>query len=315
MGLSKQRGTGLALWAALALVASSTAAIAPAAHAAEEAECRWGTCEFRAEEPGTPTPADPKPVVDPSQGAPQDPNYCRQWEGTNFEWKLPYSCASPYDPRLDCVWRAQTPQQGPPAGKEAADGAWYECGPESSLLIVHSTRWFDYPDSGPEIAPEVAARQVVAQMQLEGIDMGMAPRSTDEAPQAMGAVGLPAWFWVRNLSNERAWGPYTVTRTVEGLEVTATARPRFITWDTGDGGSVRCTRAGMPYREDYGRDKSPDCGHVYTEMGYYRVTATTTWAVEWAAGGESGVIETQTRSSAPVTIGELRAVNVTPPGG
>ena len=44
------------------------------------------------------------------------------------------------------------------------------------------------------------------------------------------------------------------------------------------------------------------------------MTAVTTWAVEWSAGGESGVIETVTRSSQPVVIGELQAVNVKPGG-
>ena len=44
----------------------------------------------------------------------------------------------------------------------------------------------------------------------------------------------------------------------------------------------------------------------------YKVTAITTWSVEWTAQGQSGVIETLTRSSQDVRIGEFQALNVRP---
>ena len=50
----------------------------------------------------------------------------------------------------------------------------------------------------------------------------------------------------------------------------------------------------------------------YEEMDTYKVTAITTWSVEWSVAGQPGVIETATRSSRDVLIGEYQAVNVKP---
>lgn len=312
-----RRGVGGGLLLALALAGLSAAP----ALAEGDGRCVDGFCEFEGKEPGQPVvpgiPEDPggggeRPIVDPVD----DPDFCAQWEGTGMQWRSPYSCEAPYDPSLDCVWGMMSPQPGLPAGKEEGDGAWYECGSGlGGALAGGETRWFDFAQAGSDVDPEVAARTVVAQMQLEGVEMGMVPRSTEDFPKAMGAVGLPAWFWVADTGNAKAWGPHKVTRSVEGLEVTATARPRSVTWNTGDGGSVECLSAGTPYEERFGREESPDCGHVYEQMGRYTVTAMTNWEVEWSADGASGVIETTTQSTAPVTIGELRAVNVTPPNG
>ena len=47
-------------------------------------------------------------------------------------------------------------------------------------------------------------------------------------------------------------------------------------------------------------------------MDTYKVTAITTWSVEWSVAGQPGVIETATRSSRDVLIGEYQAVNVKP---
>lgn len=80
----------------------------------------------------------------------------------------------------------------------------------------------------------------------------------------------------------------------------------------GNGDSVVCTTAGTPYDESYGRQESPDCDYTWEKMGDYRVSAITTWSVEWTAGGESGVLETVTRSAQDVKIGEFQALNVRP---
>ena len=82
----------------------------------------------------------------------------------------------------------------------------------------------------------------------------------------------------------------------------------------GDGHSVTCTRPGTPYHESLGNRRSPDCGHVYTQPsltepgGTYRVTATTTWQVVWAGGGDSGVITLTRSSTTTVEIRELQVL-------
>ena len=48
-----------------------------------------------------------------------------------------------------------------------------------------------------------------------------------------------------------------------GITVTATAKVLDITWDMGDGTEVVCDTAGTPYKPEFGRKDSPDCGHTY----------------------------------------------------
>lgn len=314
--------------AAALVMLLSTLTGAPPALAAGDAECLMGRCTVKGEIPGGPGGGGgdlTRPVVDP--GAPEpapEPtsNYCQEGPGYG-----PLKCFQNYDPALDCIWRMMNPQLPPPPGADPSRGAWEECVPEAELggadggffwgdpTGSYPQRWWERP-LGPEgqVAPEQAARQVVAEMDLKGIEIGMVPRSVASDPNAMGAVGLPAWMWVANAGDPQAWGPYTVTRTVEGLEVTATARPTHVTWDMGNGARVVCRNAGTPYQERYGREKSPSCGYTYEKTGQYTVTALTSWQVEWSAGGEAGVLQTITRSSQPVLIGELQAVNVKPGG-
>ncbi|MER5870507.1 hypothetical protein [Streptomyces sp. NPDC002044] len=82
----------------------------------------------------------------------------------------------------------------------------------------------------------------------------------------------------------------------------------------GDGTTVTCTTAGTPYRAEFGASPSPDCGHRYRSpssqsgSGKYHVTATSTWAIDWAGGGQSGQL-TQTRTgSVDIAVGELQVV-------
>lgn len=331
--LTRNRLAG-ALMAAAALTLGSLVA-APSALAEGDAECRDGVCVVKGETPKNPGGGDlgTEPVVDPGTIAPAQPlpgesNYCQEGPGVG-----PLKCQQNIDPVLNCIWRLMSPQLPPPPGKDPSRGAWEECVPAEDLANAGSPGNVLWPGSQPgggkaypqrwwegalgqdgQVAPEQAARQLVAQMDLQGIEIGMVPRSLDADVNAMGAVGLPAWMWVENTGDAKSWGPHTVTRQIEGLTVTGTARPRNITWDMGDGARVVCQNAGTPYNERYGRQESPTCGHTYEKTGNYTVTALTTWQVEWSAAGDSGVLETITRSSEPVLIGELQAVNVAPRG-
>ncbi|MFD6373466.1 hypothetical protein ACFWDR_02930 [Micrococcus luteus] len=302
--------------AAFALTLTTFTA-APSALAAGEADCRDGVCVVKGEAPGAPGGGDLSQPVQPVGEEPPRADFCEINTPGDQEWKIPYSCDTNWDPVNKCVWTMMSPQPAPPAGKDPTRGAWEQCEPDGGVLPqlqpALQTRWMDSTVAG-QATPAQAARQLVTQMDLKGVEMGMVPRSVASDSNAMGAVGLPAWMWVKNTHDPQAWGPYTVTREIDGLSVTGTARPLFVTWDMGDGQQVVCNTGGTPYSERYGREESPSCGYTYKKTGQYDVTAVTTWAVEWSAGGESGVIETVTRSSQPVVIGELQAVNVKPGG-
>lgn len=307
-----------ATYAALGVLASGVcaASVAPAAmgqeNATSGAECEVGTCYVEATVPGK--GQETQPVVGEDGKSPKRANFCEVNTPGDQEWKTPYNCDTNYDPVNDCIWTMMSPQPPPPADKDATRGAWEQCNPTSGMSAFAQpldTRWMDSTQAGAGQARQ-AAQTVVAEMQLEGIEIGMVPYSVEE--EGFGAVGLPAWLWVENTDNPRAWGPYTVTEGASGVEVTATARPVHVTWDMGDGTQVVCNSAGTVYEDRFGRQESPTCGHTYMKMSdpLYTVTAVTTWSVEWSAAGESGVIETVTRSSQDVQIGEFHALNVRP---
>ncbi|WP_246260607.1 hypothetical protein [Streptomyces typhae] len=104
---------------------------------------------------------------------------------------------------------------------------------------------------------------------------------------------MPTWMWVERGS----WEPVSTSAAVEGVKVTATARPRKAVWSMGEGGSVVCRGPGTPYSDAFSpKASSPDCGYTYRRAslsppgGAYRVSVQVTWDVEWHGGGQAGVV-------------------------
>ncbi len=164
----------------------------------------------------------------------------------------------------------------------------------------------------PVVDPREVAREVVAEMTMRAIKIGMVPR-----PGRTGYVNLPVWMWVADPGPETT-GPLTVTKAEQGLSITATATLDRIVWDMGDGSTVTCG-AGTPYVETEQVEDSPDCGYRYQATskhvpgGRYTVTATSYWNVHWTGGGTEGDINgLDFGQSVRVPIGELRPVIVAP---
>ncbi|MER6062419.1 hypothetical protein ABT167_14740 [Streptomyces sp. NPDC001792] len=106
-------------------------------------------------------------------------------------------------------------------------------------------------------------------------------------------VHVPTWMWVERSS----WGPVSASASVEGVTVTATARPRRAVWSMGEGGRVVCQGPGTPYLAAYSpQEPSPDCGYTYQRASVsapgraYPVSVQVTWDVEWHGGGQTGVV-------------------------
>ncbi len=86
--------------------------------------------------------------------------------------------------------------------------------------------------------------------------------------------------------------------------------PVEVVWTMGDGTQVRCPGPGTPYQPDADpKASSPDCGHTYQTSsgdqpgGVFPVTATVTWNVTWAGGGQTGVFNGLTTvSTTQVTV-------------
>lgn len=96
--------------------------------------------------------------------------------------------------------------------------------------------------------------------------------------------------------------------TITGETVTATATPRSVTWNMGEG-TVVCTGPGS--RDGTG------CGYTYTHSsadrpgGTYTISATITWALTWACQGacdaNAGVLAPETRTTtAQLAVGEIQ---------
>jgi hypothetical protein len=173
--------------------------------------------------------------------------------------------------------------------------------------VVHTA--FGLFDAGDPFAGLLAAERA-AELALERLDLP--DPLVRRNPPGDQLVGLPSWLWV-----DTPWAPSEVSASVSGVTATVTATPSHVVWDTGDGASITCHGPGVPFDGARPADaQATDCTHLYRwpstsqPGGTYAVTATTTYAVGWAAtNGQSGDLGTVTRSSTvPVRVVEVQAV-------
>lgn len=160
---------------------------------------------------------------------------------------------------------------------------------------------------GKEVPVEEVVQRAVVELRLPK----PVPRVSPDEGFAQ-VVHVPTWLWVER----SGWGPVSKSAAVEGVEVTATARPKKAVWDMGDGGVVVCRGPGTPYSSRFGgKSSSPDCGHTYRRSssespeGKFRVRVTVFWDVSWSGAGRSGVVPGITRSSEMrLSVEEVQAV-------
>ncbi|WNI34456.1 ATP/GTP-binding protein [Streptomyces sp. ITFR-6] len=159
-----------------------------------------------------------------------------------------------------------------------------------------------------QVDPAVVAQQAVDKMLLKGPQIGITPK-----PGGKGVVGMPVYMWTGK--GPATYGPNQASATAGAVTVTATAKVSKIVWTMGDGTAVTCTTAGTPYRAEYGKKSSPDCGHRYTapssstESGKYHVTATSTWTIDWTGGGQTGQLTEIRDSTVDITVAEVQVLN------
>jgi hypothetical protein len=175
--------------------------------------------------------------------------------------------------------------------------------------------WLAEEPGGLGVDVEALAQSVLDGMDLQPVEIGMAPTPIEQAPESIGLVGAPNWLWVNN-PGPATWGPITETGSQAGVTVTVTAKVKNVTWNLGDGTVVTCDSPGHPYRRSYGVRESPSCGHTYFQTSSeqpnqaYTVTATTNWTAEWEAStGASGTLDVAPLSSSVhVRIGERQLI-------
>ncbi|MFZ3475985.1 ATP/GTP-binding protein [Streptomyces sp. 2.9] len=166
------------------------------------------------------------------------------------------------------------------------------------------------PGGGPVIDPAVVARQAVDKMLLRPPAIGITP-----TPGGTGVVGMPVYMWTA--TGPETYGPNSASASIGPVSVTATARVSKIVWNMGDGRSVTCTTAGTPYKAEFGKASSPDCGHRYnspsstTSSGKYHVTATSTWSIDWqvTGGAQAGQLTEVRTSAVDINVVEVQVLN------
>lgn len=219
------------------------------------------------------------------------------------------SSAGYWSNERQCYVKPATPP--PPAGHPLweghTDGAVYMCttGVEAGGHVY--SFWSAAQPAGVAAPPDpaVSAKQLVAQMNLRAIDVGMAP---EDRPGVVGTVGLPVWMWVENPSAQ-TFGPQTRSLSERGVTVSASAKVKRVVWQMGDGQAVTCTTAGSVFGPGDGGKSSPDCGHTYSQRGTYTIRATSFWAVDWtASGGQTGSIAMDFTTDRVLEVGEVQVI-------
>jgi hypothetical protein len=212
-----------------------------------------------------------------------------------------------------------------PAGEDASlgiggatPGWWYEesCGSEQFGYDEVHLVWIadgTTPPPQPVVDPLSVALQAERSIHLPepGIELN---------PSAFSVVNLPTWLWIL----PSTWHPYSVSASVGGVRVTATATPSEVTWDMGDGSSVTCPGPGTPYVA--GGSSQTDCSHVYrlTSAGQtspdgnpndaaFTLTATITWSVRWVSsvanqGGD--LPDLSTAASRLVRVEQIQSIQI-----
>ncbi|WP_176728621.1 hypothetical protein [Planobispora rosea] len=249
-----------------------------------------------------------------SEGGPGCVAEARRW------WNRPASIGGPRpDGGPGGSGKGQTPgctaapAEAPAGASDSGRWMLITC-PGQPALLVRDDGPAEGGEAGtgaPAITPLMVALMGRDRFTLPAPEIGSSPRPED--PQL---VRLPIWLAVER----DAWHPRTATATAGGITAIAVATPARVTWTMGDGITVTCKGPGTPYREsrDDPRRPSPTCGHTYLESSAdapdaeYRVTATITWNVTWAAAGQAGTLPSLTTTATTAfRVAEAQAIVTT----
>lgn len=192
-----------------------------------------------------------------------------------------------------------------PAGK----GHWVIVVCQGGLVFKPTLHW--QADGKPALPdPIVLAAQAESKLTL-------AKPVVDSSPAAgySQVVQLPTWTWMPKAQ----WAPDSATASVPGESVTATATPALLGFSWGDGTASTCQGPGTVYVAGASNPSSPSptCGHTYnvTSAGQpgqqFPVTATLSWQITWAGGGQTGTFpDLTTTTTVHWTVEQVESVLV-----
>lgn len=124
----------------------------------------------------------------------------------------------------------------------------------------------------------------------------------------MAAVGYPLWLSVTDPRSQ-----VSTSITVEGYQVSLSAKRSAIRYNMGDGNTVSCGATTQWTKSVKAGTASPTCGYRYqkpSDPGRYKVTASAGWQVTWSVMGETGTIGIDKAGGVQLLVGELQSVVV-----
>ncbi len=138
---------------------------------------------------------------------------------------------------------------------------------------------------------------------------------------------IPVWLWIQDP------GALSITVTVPGLSVTATAKITSTEWAPGEPynnpdqhgslvSSFTCQGLGTQPPSAQPTSGTPPCGYTYiwkstadrtNGSGRWPLTVTAHWTVTWTAtNGAGGALALQSANTVGVHVGEYRTVLIAP---
>jgi len=200
------------------------------------------------------------------------------------------------------------PVAGPTPGQQGAWYVWKCTGPGAVDALYRPPVWI--PDGQQPGAAQLPSPAELAQMARKQLRLPTPSIAANPAGDQL--VNLPTWMWLSS-----GWGQTSATASVPGVSVTAVATPTSVSWSMGDGSTLTCAGAGIPFRA--GSDPqapSPDCGHTYrtssaSQAGQaFPVVATVHWTVTWSGAGQAGTFpDLTTTGNAAFRVAEAQALN------
>lgn len=210
----------------------------------------------------------------------------------------------------NCYVRVEDPQ--PPsdhaiwAGNTA--GVIVVCTPYPCVTVTGATipdcpsisrYWAPAAPASIVIDEGAAARRAIAQLDLDPIQISMAPQPNLAEPNVL--IGAPAYFWAEG--GTPAIGPLTTTVAQDGITITLSARLDDVTFDTGDGATVTCPRDVVAERPTHmALDDTPACGHAWSTSATYVLTATSAWTIDWQGPSQSGTLDHALTATTDVAV-------------
>ena len=214
----------------------------------------------------------------------------------------------------DCSWDRLEGEYAATSDRMAANGIGPARGPEPGSWFRRLCHYADGTSTATiQWVTDTVDIAALAQQASDSVPIPAPGIRMNPTPAEGALVNTETWLWVDG------WGPVSAQASAGNIVVTATATPRRVAWDMGNGDRVTCDGPGTPYdRTRPSAAQSTSCSYTYRQSsaraadGAFTVTATVMWDVTWSVTGApgGGALGAAPRSEqVRLPVKEIQAVN------